>query len=168
MTPPTAAFTDLLRRHRGVIHKIAFAYARDREDREDLEQEIAGELWRAWPRYDPARPFSTWMYRVALNVAISGLRRRGARPVATVPIADVDAPAPTDADGADARVLLTAIHAEPPLDRALLLLVLEERSQREIADVLGLTETNVATRLSRLKQRLRERFTAPPSPGADR
>ncbi|MCL7714328.1 sigma-70 family RNA polymerase sigma factor [Stenotrophomonas sp. CPCC 101365] len=77
---PPARFTELLQRHRGILLKVAGSYARQREDREDLAQEIAAQLWRAWPGYDPARPFSTWMYRIALNVAISQLRGRAWTP----------------------------------------------------------------------------------------
>lgn len=62
-------FAALLQRHRGIVYKVAATYARGAEDREDLAQEIAAELWRAWPRYDPARSVSTWMYRVRHRAA---------------------------------------------------------------------------------------------------
>ena len=68
-------FTRLLDQHAGIIRKVAFGYASTFADREDLTQEITLQLWRAYPRYSPDRPFSTWMYRIALNVAISFLRR---------------------------------------------------------------------------------------------
>src|SRR3546814_16641831 len=73
------AFGDLLQQHRGIVFKVANAYARSAEDRDDLAQEIAVQLWRAWPGYDPARRFSPWLYRIALNVAISFLRSAGHR-----------------------------------------------------------------------------------------
>ncbi|HXA08332.1 MAG TPA: RNA polymerase sigma factor, partial [Chthoniobacterales bacterium] len=68
-------FTRLLEQHAGIIPKVAFGYTSTFADREDLAQEITLQLWRAYPRYAPDRPFSTWMYRIALNVAISFLRR---------------------------------------------------------------------------------------------
>ena len=68
------AFSSLLQRHAGIVFKVANSYARSLDDRDDLAQEIAAQLWHAYPKYDPARSFSTWMYRVALNVAISQLR----------------------------------------------------------------------------------------------
>ena len=80
------AFDDLLQQHRGIVFKVANAYARSAEDRDDLAQEIAVQLWRAWPGYDPARRFSTWMYRVALNVGISFLRHDGQRRRHVVPL----------------------------------------------------------------------------------
>lgn len=157
---PAQAFDALLQRHRGIVLKIAGSYARGAEDRADLAQEIAVQLWRAWPGYDPARSFSTWMYRIALNTAISHLRAQ--------------APASRDVplDGhADALVAEGAFDPETherlgllrrfmatlgPLDRALLLLYLEERSGREMAEVLGIGQSNVSTRINRIRQRLRD------------
>ncbi len=157
---PPARFTELLQRHRGILVKVAGSYARQREDREDLAQEIAAQLWRAWPGYDPARPFSTWMYRIALNVAISQLRGRARTPTlqaaADDPLDTLSDPAAHDPDRAQqVERLYRFIHALPPLDRALMLLHLEECPQREIAEVLGLSTTNVATKIGRLKARLR-------------
>src|SRR3546814_12300437 len=80
------AFGELLQQHRGIVFKVAGTYARSAEDRADLAQEIAVQLWRAWPGYDPSRRFSTWMYRIALNVAISFLRGDGHRPRHAVPL----------------------------------------------------------------------------------
>ena len=76
-------FAELLERNRGLVFKVANGYGRDAEDRADLAQEIAAQLWRAWPAYDPSRPLATWMYRIALNVAISHLRGRS-RPFSIV------------------------------------------------------------------------------------
>ena len=68
-------FLRLLEEHSGIIRKVVAGYTRSVSDRNDLSQEITLQLWKAWPRYSPDRPFSTWMYRIALNVAISALRR---------------------------------------------------------------------------------------------
>ena len=80
-----AKFERLLEEHAGIVRKIAFGYARTESDRRDLMQEIALQLWRAYPRYSPERPFSTWMYRIALNVSISLLRRNTRPGRETVP-----------------------------------------------------------------------------------
>lgn len=164
MTSPTdtdarAGFQALLQAHRGIVAKVAGAYAWHPDDRDDLMQEIATQLWRAWPGYDPQRPAATWMYRIALNVAISHVRGR-TRGVQPEPFGDHHGEvADPHAHDHEARqqvdLLHRFIHAQPPLDRALLLLYLEDRSYREMADVLGLSETNVATKISRLKQRVR-------------
>jgi RNA polymerase sigma-70 factor (ECF subfamily) len=165
---PTAAqqdqFLALLERHGGIIRKVAAAYSRTAADRHDLMQEIRLQLWRAYPRYSPARPFSTWMYRVALNVAISFLRGPGnpSRQFLALEQGGADfIDASTSATDSDERVaaLRRVIELFDPLNRALLLLYLDERSYREIAEILGLSETNVATKLARLKERIRRELT---------
>ncbi|MBB5877491.1 sigma-70 family RNA polymerase sigma factor [Xanthomonas sp. 3498] len=159
MSPRAASdFTDLLRAHRGIVYKIAASYGLGYHDREDLAQEIAAALWRAWPSYDPARPFSTWMYRVALNVAISHQRRSRHRDREVAAEHAPDAVGAQDVDiEARQRVALLqqAIRLLSPLNRALLLLQLDGCSQRECAEVLGTSEGNVATRLGRIKDQLR-------------
>lgn len=164
MDSPQARFAALLDRHRGIVFKVANAYSRQHEDRQDLVQDIAAQAWRAFAGYDPARPFPTWLYRIALNVAISHLRATGERDRRTAPLDDhpEDLPALAVEDGSarhEADQQLRALHAviqrQPPLDRALLLLWLDDRPQREIAEILGLGESNVATKLGRLKQRIR-------------
>src|SRR5688572_7970542 len=75
-----ADFEARVEAHRGILRKVAASYARDADDRADLMQDMALQLWRAWPSYEPVRPFSTWMYRIALNVAISHRRREHRRP----------------------------------------------------------------------------------------
>ena len=160
------AFGALLQQHRGIVFKVANAYARSAEDRDDLAQEIATQLWRAWPGYDPTRRFSTWMYRIALNVAISFLRSDSQRRRHAVPLDeahDVADHGAIDHESAGAlRVLHRFIATLEPLNRALLLLYLDERSTREIAEVLGISESNVTTKISRLRQRIRD-HVAPPT-----
>ena len=153
------AFLRLLEQHTGIIRKVAFSYTHNFADREDLTQEITLQLWRAYPRYSAARPFSTWMYRIALNVAISFLRRHSHPVRQTVPLAEqeIAAPSPVGAETDERVALLQKVIADlAPLDRGLLLLYLEDHSYREMAAILGLTETNVATKLNRLKERVRE------------
>ena len=78
MTQPLhSRFVDLLEQHRKIVLKLASLYRRDADERRDLAQEITMQLWRAFPSYDEARPFSTWMYRIALNVTISLRARNG-------------------------------------------------------------------------------------------
>ena len=82
-------FAALIEAHGGLVHKVARVYAWTAPDRDDLVQDILAQAWRAFPGYDPARPFGTWLYRIALNVAISWLRRHAPRQRRTVPL-DVD------------------------------------------------------------------------------
>ncbi len=158
-------FAALIEAHGGLVHKVARVYAWTAPDRDDLVQDILAQAWRAFPGYDPARPFGTWLYRVALNVAISWLRRHAPRQRLTVPL-DADrhdtGGTPLDGDTAERlRALTAAIHELEPLDRALVLLYLDDQSHRDIAGVLGISESNVATKLHRLKRRLRQRLEDP-------
>lgn len=160
-------FADLLDAHRGIVFKVANTYCRHPDDRQDLVQEIAAQLWRAWPGYDPERSISTWMYRIALNVAISHVRSAVQRaphvpldePHETHPGLSVDDGSAAHEQDERIAALYAVIDRQPPLDRALLMLWLDERSQREIAEVLGITESNVSTKLNRLKQRIREQLS---------
>lgn len=153
-------FGELVQGHAGVIHGIARSYCWQAADREELEQEIVLQLWRAFPRYDPARTFSTWMYRIALNVAISYVRghtRRERHFTPLPPEVEPRDPAAVIPGEQDERieVLSRFMDTLDPLNRALLLLYLEEHTATEIAEVLGISPSNVTTKLSRLKQRIR-------------
>lgn len=149
--------------HAGIVRKIAASYSRSAADRHDLEQEIVAQVWKSYPDYDGRRPFSTWMYRVALNVAISIARsqRWNDPPAASL---DEHAVETIGDDGAsaeredDVRRLQAFIAGLDELNRALIVLYLEERSYREIAEILGISETNVATKINRVKQQLRVRM----------
>ena len=153
-------FGELVERHRGIVLKVANTYAWHPDDRDELAQEIAAQLWRAFPGYDAQRPFSTWMYRIALNVAISQVRSSTRRDRHAVPL-DESLHDIADDSGTDpetdqqVRALHRFIAQLDKLNRALLLLYLEDHGYREIADILGITETNVATKIRRLKQRIR-------------
>lgn len=154
-------FSELLQHHAGIVFKVANTYARGTDDRADLAQEIAAQLWRAWPKYDPTRSVTTWMYRIALNVGISYVRSNSVRfRHDAVPLDEqlhdiADANAANPEAEQQLRLLQLFIAQQPPLDRALLLLYLDERGQREIAEILGISESNVSTKIGRLKQRIR-------------
>lgn len=158
---PRARFAALLEQHRGIVLKVARGYCHQHEDRLDLVQEISVQAWAAFEDFDPARArFSTWLYRVALNVAISQWRRQQHRHHHT-PLDDdlplVDDGLPPEQRHA-LRQLEGAIHALPPLDRALMLLHLDDHDHRQMAEVLGISITNVSTRLHRVRQQLRTRL----------
>lgn len=156
MNLASAGFTALLEDNRRLIFKVANTYARGRDEVQDLA--IATQAWRAFPTYDSSRSFSTWLYRIALNVAISWLRVEAPRRLRSVPFdADVHDAAMPVADETDdgTRILRGFIASQGALDRALLLLYLEERPNADIAEILGITATNVTTKINRLKERLR-------------
>lgn len=155
--------TNLLQRiqdNKGILYKISSSYCRNAGDREDLMQEMVYQLWRSGEHFDDNQKFSTWMYRIALNVAISFYRKAN-RSGVTV---ELDAEANLTEDGANEvleeriEVLQKFIRALNELDKALMILYLEERPYREIAEILGISETNVATKLNRIKGRLKQQF----------
>lgn len=155
-----AEFLEHLEGQQRALVAIAAAYSHTADERAELVQEMQAQLWRSYPRYDARRPFSTWLYRVALNVALSHVRAESARAARQVPLECAAEPEAPPAEETDSRVAqLRAFIAElEPLPRALLLLYLEDRTHQEAAEILGLSEATAAKRISRLKQRLRERF----------
>jgi RNA polymerase sigma factor (sigma-70 family) len=155
-------FAPQLDEHKGIVYKIAHAYARNPEDWKDLTQEIILQLWKSYPRFDPRFKFSTWMYRVGLNVAITAYRRERRRTNSVVPMEEVvvEPAAQTEQTGLDSHIaeLYRIIGQLDELNRALMLLYLDDMSYRDIARTLGISETNVATKISRLKLRIKEQF----------
>jgi RNA polymerase sigma-70 factor (ECF subfamily) len=162
------AFERLLRQHQRIVFKVASVYARHPDDRNDLMQEICVQLWRSFAGFDERRAqFSTWMYRVALNVAISHKRR--ARPEEVMEQEQLDALGGTE-DIVEPDERLATLHRFigqlDPLNRGLILLYLEDRSYSDIAEILGISETNVATKINRIKQRLRNQVAGTVPAGA--
>ncbi len=155
-------FAGLLAQHQGIVLKVARAWSRDIDDRQDLIQEISVQAWRAFPAFTPDKAqFSTWLYRVALNVAISQqrgqrLRQRHHSDVEPGHIEALAATGDTAEDAAQLAQLHARIHSLPAMDRALLLLHLDDYSHQQIGEVLGITASNAATRLHRLRQQLRQ------------
>ena len=153
-------FQTLVDEHRKILYKICHSYCRDRDPREDLAQEILVQLWRSFGRFDGRCRFSTWMYRIALNAAISFYRRESARTQCV--ISDearlLEAAGETDNPPEDVQLLYRFIDGLDALNKALILLYLDEQSYREIADVLGISETNVATKINRLKNKMRHEY----------
>ncbi len=160
---PGEEFLQLIQANRGILYKICNAYCKNTNDREDLAQEIIYQLWKSGKSFDAAHTFSTWMYRVALNVAITFYRKQKQAHTAMVGedlenIEDTTA-ANTETDE-KLRLLQQFLGELKELDRALMLLYLEARSYSEIADIIGITETNVATKISRIKEQLKQKFAA--------
>lgn len=148
------AFISLVEQYRQIIYKVCYIYARDREHLNDLYQEIVLNLWKAYPRFRAECKTSTWIYRIALNTCITFIRRAGTRP-ATVPITVDMEPAGEPADQAmQLDELYRMINRLGPLERALILLWLEEKSYQEIADITGIPKTNVGVKLNRIKEKL--------------
>jgi RNA polymerase sigma-70 factor (ECF subfamily) len=168
-----ATFVERLERNRAILFNVANAYCRRPADREDLIAETVAQLWKSYGRFDERVAFTTWMYRIAVNVAVSFYRSESRRRRATAPGGDafVDTiPAPQDVDEDDRLAILRAfVERLDGLDRALMLLYLDDRPYAEIAAILGISETNVGTKVGRIKERLRRSIatTTPENGGPD-
>lgn len=160
-------FLALLEAHQKILYKVAYVYCPRPDDRPDLIQEMIVQLWRAFPRFDPRYAFATWMYRIAMNVAISAARRERRRSGPLVPL-DAEAHAvAAAADPSDLWELRQAIDGLDELNKALVLLALEGQPHEAIAAILGISVSNVGTRLSRVRQRLRRAIDpTEPTPSA--
>ena len=132
------------------------------DDREDLAQEIIYQLWKSWSSFNTDYKRSTWMYRVALNVAIS-FYRKAQKTTTTVLMGDylIEIADENLEEGLEINLnrLQQFINELNPLDRALMILYLEEKSHKEMAEIIGITSTNVATKISRIKEQLKQKFS---------
>lgn len=163
-TDKSDRFLAVIQTHKGIVYKVANAYCRQAEDRKDLVQEIIVQLWKAFDNYTDQYKYATWIYRIALNVAISFYRKENRRKQVANPLSESildigDAAGPPDDTTANIGLLQQFIAELKELDKALMLLYLEEKSHKEIADIMGISATNVATKIGRIKLLLRQRFT---------
>jgi RNA polymerase sigma factor (sigma-70 family) len=156
-------FIKRMNEHKLIIYKICNSYCKNQYDRDDLAQEITYQLWKSYNHFNGAVKFSTWMYRVALNVAITFYRKTKTGE-AIIKLAEPDTEIEdSNEDTADLEkninTLQQFLNELKELDKALMILFLEEKSYSEIAEILGITETNVATRISRIKDKLKQKFS---------
>ena len=154
-------FQTLVEEHKRILYKVCNSYCRNRDDRDDLAQEIAVQLWRSFDTFDERARFSTWMYRIALNVAISFYRRESTRTssLQTVDMCLLEESTDTASQPEEILLLYQFIGRLDLLNRGLLLLYLDGYGYREIAEMLGISETNVATKINRLKQTMKAEFS---------
>ena len=155
-------FSRLMNQHKGIIYKVVNSYCQHQDDRQDLAQEILTAMWLAIDKFNNEFKFSTWMYRIALNVAISYYRKDSKRQdkpsvdeEQLINIADLT----TEEDKSEEiKQLYRFIGQLDKLNRAIMILYLESESYESIANSLGLSRTNVATRIGRIKATLAEQF----------
>ncbi|HUH73023.1 MAG TPA: RNA polymerase sigma factor [Chitinophagales bacterium] len=158
----TADFLVVMEHHKGILFKVANSYCRNLEDRKDLVQEIILQLWKSFDHYNEQFKHSTWIYRIALNVAISFYRKENSRKRISNPITtdifDFSDTEISDEKETHLGILNHIISELNDLNKALMLLYLEEKSYKEISEIIGITETNVATKISRIKTKITKEF----------
>lgn len=149
-------FLHLIDEHQSIIHKICFLYCSRRSDRKDLYQEILLQLWRSYPSFSGRSAFSTWMYRVALNTAIS-MTKKFWFSADTENLSDSYAENDNLMDlSEEIKLLYKAISGLAKVEKAIILLWLEEKSYDEIAETLGISTKNVSVKLVRIRKKLSE------------
>lgn len=154
-------FLDSLNQHLGIVYKISQAYEADPDERADLRQEMIYQLWRSYPSFTGQAKFSTWMYSVCLNTALAYRRTAHKRQHQTLIPRYEQIPDPPPHNREEAtQALFSAITRLSPLNRAIVLLYLDDLSYQEIATITGLSKANVSVRLVRIKKELESRLPA--------
>jgi RNA polymerase sigma-70 factor, ECF subfamily len=151
-------FIGLINTHQGLIHKICIMYENDPDVRNDLFQEIVFQLWKSFSSFRGESKITTWMYRIALNTAISGFRKQ-TRNVKTEDLKEMhlNISDSWEYDGEeDIQRLHWAIRQLSEIERAMIMLALEEVPYEEIAETIGITQNNVRVRMNRIREKLKK------------
>lgn len=159
-TETETSFLANLNQNMGIVHQVCHTYfRRDAMEREDVFQDIMYQLWKSYPQFKGESKFSTWMYRVALNTAITHIRRSTRAPQnaeLTEPVGRAPHVNEHMSRVEEVRLLHEAIAALTDIDKAIILLHLEDQNYDEIASITGLTRANVSVRLVRIKRTLKD------------
>ncbi|MFM9987168.1 RNA polymerase sigma factor [Flavobacterium sp.] len=153
-------FIIAIKTNEGIIYKMASIYTDTVDDRNDLIQEIVYNLWKSFDSFNQKSNFSTWMYRVAMNVAIYNLKK-AKRKVITVPIVGQYLDFNEDENHRfEEKLNLLKQHIDNLnlLDKGIVMLYLENKSYQEIAEIIGISESNVGTKIARIKEKLKKKI----------
>ena len=156
-------FISVIKDHQNLIFKICYSYCKNPENRKDLQQEILMQLWSSFLKFDGRVKISTWIYKIALNTAILYYRndckyndKKGTIDASIISLSNFE----TDSEQDENILMLNQfIERLNKMDKALILLYLDEYKYKDIADIIGISETNVATKISRIKKSLKEQFS---------
>ncbi len=154
-------FVALLQAHKGIIYKVARSYSCNIEELDDLAQEIKLQLWKSYDSYDPTFKQSTWIYRIALNVAISLHRKKVVRAKHDSPFDETMleiAKGDNKEEDAQLEQLMALIQGLEKINKALIILYLEGLSHKEISKILNISSSNVATKIQRIKTQLEQQM----------
>ncbi|MRI00334.1 sigma-70 family RNA polymerase sigma factor [Kriegella sp. EG-1] len=151
-------FVTDLESNQNIVHKVCSLYTNDRDSHSDLFQEITIQLWKAYPKFRGESKFSTWMYRVALNTAIT-LYRKSKRSIQTQDyesvIFKIKADVYDETEEQQLKLMYKAVKQLGDIDKALVFLYLEDKNYSEISETLGITEVNARVKMNRIKNKLR-------------
>ena len=152
------SFVELLEKHQNIVHKVCRLYTNNYDAHNDLFQEITIQLWKAYPKFRGDAKFSTWMYRVGLNTAIT-LYRKSKRTVNTQAFDDVQfkisAEEYDNTEEEQLKLLYKAVRQLNDIEKALVFLYLEDKNYKEISETMGISEVNARVKMNRVKNKLR-------------
>lgn len=155
-------FVTLVQKHQNLIHKICRLYTRSDAEHKDLFQEITIQLWKAYPKFRGDSKFSTWMYRVGLNTAIT-LYRKSKRRIQSLNIDDFSYKIPQteaydDTEDQQLQLIYEAIKKLNDIEKALIFLYLENKNYEEISETIGISEVNARVKMNRVKKKLKKQL----------
>lgn len=146
----------LLANHAGIVHKLCFMYTDNNEEYKDLKQEISYQLIKSYQQYKGDSKLSTWVYKVSLFTALSFIKRKPKSHRQLEEVADTSF---IDYEFNEWNNVMQQIKILPEIDKSLIFLFLEDKSYREISEIMGISESNVGVKLNRIKKKLKEYFT---------
>lgn len=157
-------FIDVIKKHKGILYKVITMYCADEDDKKDLEQEILIQIWKSLDSYNDTYAMTTWLYRISMNVAISHYRKtfktKGKTVRLDTGLLEFTAAPETSERSYESERLKQLLAGLNEFDKALMFLYLEDKDYEVIADVLGITKTNVATKISRIKNRWKQELSS--------
>ena len=150
-------FLEKIESHKGMIFKVSKMYVDHQEDREDLYQEIVFQLWKSYQNFEGKSQFSTWLYRVSLNTALTFLKSEKRKPDNAFLHENLDvAEESQDDKEVQLQLFYKAVHELNPIEKALIFLFLEDQNHKEISENLGISEVNARVKLNRTKEKLQQ------------
>jgi len=159
-----ATFIEIIEKYRGILYKVITMYCTEDDDKKDLEQEILIQIWKSLETYNDTYAMTTWLYRISMNVAISHYRKmfktKGRTVRLDTGLLEFTSAPETSERSYEQDVLRKLLSGLNEFDKALMFLYLEDKDYEVIAEVLGISKTNVATKISRIKNRWKQQLAS--------
>ncbi len=151
-------FLEILTSYQGILHKVSLIYFKSKTDREDNIQEIIYQLWKSFPTIKNHKSIGSWIYAVSINTSLSRIKKNSRVEIReSIPeLADNSDVIENISDTESLKILLNAIYNLNELDKSIMLLYLEENSYDEIAEIIGISKSNVGVRINRAKESLKK------------